>query len=139
MGLLDTEVEINLNGRNLDYLEKLGYEIPRSEDRWGRLRVPMGSKIIVKIEDLKPNSQTPVRIKCDDCGRENEVSYQSYRQNNYNGLCYCHKCVNKGDRSPVWNPNKTKEEREETRKYKEYNDFVKSVLARDDYTCHCCV
>lgn len=51
----------------------------------------------------------------------------------------CPKCVTfKGENNPRWNPNITEEERENGRFIKGYNDFVKGVYKRDNYTCQCC-
>lgn len=51
----------------------------------------------------------------------------------------CPKCVTfKGENNPMWNPNITEEERENGRFIKGYNDFIKDVYKRDNYTCQCC-
>ena len=51
----------------------------------------------------------------------------------------CPKCVTfKGENNPMWNPNITEEERENGRFIKGYNDFIKGVYERDNYTCQCC-
>ena len=50
MGLINTEIEININGRNAGYYENLGYEIPKYWDKRNNcFRVKNGTKIIVKI------------------------------------------------------------------------------------------
>lgn len=43
-----------------------------------------------------------------------------------------------GYKSPRWNSNKTKQEREIERDYPEYKIFIQKVLSRDKYTCQCC-
>lgn len=51
MGLITKEVEILLTN-NVKYYEDLGYKIPREKNKQGKLTVPIGSKILVKINDL---------------------------------------------------------------------------------------
>lgn len=53
MGLISKEVEINIVGRNYKHYEELGYHIPRSKNKWGRMGILQGTKIIVKVEDLQ--------------------------------------------------------------------------------------
>lgn len=43
-----------------------------------------------------------------------------------------------GDKSPMWNPNLTDEDRLDTRKYKEYSEWRRLVFERDKYTCQVC-
>ena len=62
-----------------------------------------------------------------------------YRHKNH----YCSaKCASIGqgiiykrENHPNWNPNLTDEEREKGRHIEGYDDFIKQVLERDDYTC----
>ena len=65
MGILEDEVEVNLSGSNATYYENKGYIIPRSFDNRGRYRVPRGSKIIIRIEDLPENSHIEVTKNCE--------------------------------------------------------------------------
>ena len=53
MGLISKEVEINICGGNYKHYEELGYHIPRSKNKWGRMGILQGTKIIVKVEDLQ--------------------------------------------------------------------------------------
>jgi hypothetical protein len=80
--LLTKEVEIVLHPSNIKYYESLGYEIPRRRKNnhvsKNDLRVPRGTKIIVKIEDLLKGSQTKVMVECDYCGKEHPVFYKNY-------------------------------------------------------------
>jgi hypothetical protein len=77
MAILEKKVQISV-GRNVAYLENKGYEIPKEEDRWGRLRIPRGTKIEIMVEDLYEGSNARVTKKCDDCGKEtrNLLYYQ---------------------------------------------------------------
>lgn len=43
-----------------------------------------------------------------------------------------------GENSPTWNKNISEEERIISRKYKEYKDYIKEVLKRDQYQCQIC-
>lgn len=142
MGLITEEVEVTLGGRNIKYLEDLGYEIPRKRNRHRRLTVPRGTKIKVKVEDLSKGSNTIVKIACDGCGKEKEVTYNYYNGIKHDDKCYCLKCSRElfgsGENHYNWNPDKTDEERENGRAYPEYKQFTMRVLARDNYTCAVC-
>lgn len=142
MGLLSTEVEIGLNGRNAIYYEKLGYQIPRSLDQRGRLTIKNGSKIVVKTKDLSNGSSATVDIECDYCKKKYSISYSNYIKINHDGKVYCKKCAillfNTGENNSRYKKDKTTEERERKRLYPEYTKFIKKVLSRDNYICQCC-
>lgn len=140
--LLSTEVEVVLGGTNVKYFENLGYEIPRRKDKQYKMRYERGATITVKVEDLPEYSTTLVDLNCDCCKKLYTSQYSTYFHHNHNGLTYCGDCAHKmllsGNKSPLWNPNKTDEEREIGRNYPEYLEFIKRTLARDNYTCQCC-
>ena len=144
MGLISKEVEVVLNGSNIKYYESLGYEIPRRKSKWGRVTVPSGTKKKIKIEYLQKNSNVKVKVKCDNpnCGKEYEIGYYNYIKRNHNGKIYCKDCANtvllSGENHWNYNPNLTQEERENGRNYPKYIEFIKKVLARDNYTCQVC-
>lgn len=142
MGLLSTTVEIGITGRTAIYFEKLGYEIPRYTDRHGYSRVKNGTKIIVNIKDLSHGSSAKVDIVCDCCQKQYTTTYNNYNLCNREDKTYCRDCAiklfNTGENSRCYKKDKTKEERERKRLYPEYYQFVKRVLARDNYTCQCC-
>ena len=95
MGLISKTVEITLNARNCKYYEDLGYKIPRELDSKGRLRVPRGTKILVKVEDLSKGSHVRVECKCDYCGEKLNWEYKAYNvQVHEKGETYCQKCGN---------------------------------------------
>ena len=139
--LLDKEISVGLNGR-AKYYEELGYEIPRRMTKQGKLQTPLHARINVKVEDLPKNSMIKIRVKCDCCGKELIMSYQSYNKYKHGKEYYCNNCSKRlfysGRNSYMWNENKTDEERINGRDYLEYTEFVKKVLARDNYTCQCC-
>lgn len=85
--LITKEVYVNSSSYNINRYEKMGYEIYRELDKRGRLTVPRGTKIKVRVEDLPDNSHEKVNVSCDYCGVTIEKKYQSYK----NG----HKVINK--------------------------------------------
>ena len=143
MGLLSTEVEVRLTGSNIKYYEDLGYEIPRYFNKNNnKYMVKRGTTILVKIKDLSKGSNILVDLSCDNCGKDLKWTYNDYNNRNHDGKCYCKRCGKivfcSGENNPNWNPNKTDEERINGRNYPEYHDFIKGVLARDNYVCQCC-
>ena len=81
-----------------------------------------------------------VVFKCEICGKEAaQIESMYYRHKNH----YCSaKCASIGqgiiykrEKHPNWNPNLTDEEREKGRHIEGYDDFIKQVLERDNYTC----
>lgn len=56
MAILESEVLVGLMGTNALHFENLDYEIPRSKDAYGKLRIPRGTKILVKVADLPSGS-----------------------------------------------------------------------------------
>ena len=144
MGLLSTEVEVLLAGVNIKWYEAKGYEIPRIKDRnrHRKMVVPRGTKIIVKIDDLPHGSEIKIKTQCDCCGKTSEIQYCNYLKNNHDGKTYCRPCAmkifNSKENSHFWKADKTDEERIQGRAYPEYKQFIKSVLARDNYTCQYC-
>ena len=142
MGLISEYVEVGLCSANIKYYENLGYEIPRRIDNEYRLTVPRGTKIKVKVSDLPYGSNVYVDVRCDCCQNIRSITYNNYNKNKHGYKSYCRHCFQKifisGEKSPNWNPNKTEEERFNQRCYPEYTEFIKRVLARDNYTCQCC-
>lgn len=142
MGLITKEVNLSIGGKNISYLRDKGYILPTTENRYGRLIVPKGSTVKVKVEDLMPNSSVFVDIKCDYCNKIFKRRYYQYTASNHNGKFYCKNCSSKaqlsGTKSPSWNSSIDPKEREINRNYQEYHDFIKRVLTRDNYTCQCC-
>jgi hypothetical protein len=69
MAILEKEVFVEINGANLQHLERLGYEIPRIKTKWGKISIPRGTKILIKVEHLTDGSKAKVTKICDmeDC------------------------------------------------------------------------
>ena len=75
MGLIGDYIEVGLNGTNIKHFEDLGYQIPRVKDKWGKIIVPRGTKIKVKIEDLTQYSKATVSLECDCCHKIYDTTY----------------------------------------------------------------
>lgn len=69
MAILETKVEIRLKGTNSKHFESLGYNIPKSINKYGKLTVPEGTKISVKIDDISTCSSIKITKICDNCGK----------------------------------------------------------------------
>lgn len=139
--LLTKEVEIKLCNSIIKYYEDKGYIIPKYKDKERRLRVKRGTSILVKIEDLSEGSNILVKCDCDFCGKIYNMSYDKYVRRNHNGKTYCKDCIHKvlsGENHWNWKIDKSQEEREMGRNIPEYAEFIKKVLARDNYICQCC-
>ena len=91
--LITKEVDLVVSSRNIKYLEQKGYIIPRSRDNKGRMRVPRGTTIKVKVDDLSLGSHTRVLVECDYCGVIKDIAYKDYirRHDEELGDC-CHHC-----------------------------------------------
>ncbi len=83
--LIDDEVLITLNPKNISLYKSMGYEIPDK---------PKNSKIIVKVSDLSRGSKVLVYAKCDYCTVIKKVSYKEYNRNiSFNNKFSCsNKC-----------------------------------------------
>lgn len=97
MGLITREVEIVLGGTNIKCFEDLGYIIPRRIDKKGRNAVPIGTKIIVKVEHLSSSSHSCIDAKCDECGDTTKnIMWRDFNISLKNGKYYCHRCAGNG-------------------------------------------
>jgi hypothetical protein len=81
--LLTKTVEITLNSQLINHFDKLGYEIPRRVDKYKRLSVKRGEKLIVKVEDLPKTSTTKIEVLCDYCLEEGNETIISKEYGNY--------------------------------------------------------
>lgn len=92
--LLTKEVDVKLGARNIKYYEDLGYEIPRSIGRLGKLVVVPGTTITVRIEDLQPYSRVLVDVLCDNCKTNiSHIRYRDYTNYSKDGLHFCPSCA----------------------------------------------
>lgn len=83
--ILSKEVEVKVHSNTVEYYKSLGYEIPLKKasktyfDKTGKEFVYDTSKtIMVKIKDLPSDSHANVTVKCDVCGRKNNILYRQY-------------------------------------------------------------
>ena len=91
MGIANEFTTVKLVSGVISYYENLGYEIPRSIDNQGRLRIPRGTTIDVKTTDLLPSSNQTIEARCDYCNKIKKIQYNKYNQNikNNNGIYLC--------------------------------------------------
>lgn len=140
--LIDTEVEITLCAGNIEYYENKGYNIPRSYNKYGKLTVPKGTKATVKVEDLPLHSMVLVKVQCDICEKNYTIAYANYNRWNHDGHIYCRHCsksvLNRGENHYAWKSDMSDEERQLKRKIDGYDEFIRMVLKRDNYTCQHC-
>ena len=93
--LKSKEVEILLSPSNMNYYKNLGYKIPTYIDEWYKLRIKRGTKILVKVQDLKHGTNEKVIIQCDNCKKEFTKQYSKFlfhRKRSGRNTDYCNKC-----------------------------------------------
>ncbi|MBP3637695.1 MAG: hypothetical protein J6K13_09095 [Clostridia bacterium] len=77
-----------------------------------------------------------INFNCDYCNKESSMI--PYRFNKSEKHFCSEQCRNNyfcGENHKNYNPNLTDDDRIIGRNYQEYNDFIKNVLERDNYTC----
>lgn len=138
MGLITETVETHFTATNYKHYQNKGYIIPLKANGKMNWSIP----VIVKVEDLPKNSKIKVETYCDCCGKHSFNAYSDYLKQIHDDKTYCFPCsckiLKSGENHFNYNPNLTDEERKRQRRYPEYIEFVKRVLARDNYTCQCC-
>lgn len=101
MGIITKEVEVRLNGNNVNYYRQLGYDIPmREASRAMKYQgfdyvADFKKSIFVKIEDVPKNSKALIESTCDYCGKPKPIMrYSDYNKQTKNGAlkCCCEKC-----------------------------------------------
>lgn len=140
--ILDKEVEIGLCSRTIKYYKDKCYQLPYKKNVRGKIIIPKGSRLLVKIEDLTSNSGVYINVQCDYCKKKYKITMENYSKTNHDGKIYCRACAkklfNSGLLHPKYNQNISIEERMEKRTYEKYSIFIRKVLARDNYKCKCC-
>lgn len=96
MAILEKEILISINNRNVRHYEDLGYDIPRVEGKKGRMKIEKETHILVSIGDLSNGSHVPVTKICDICGKH--AKNQRYHQvlcsrEQGDGLDRCKECA----------------------------------------------
>jgi hypothetical protein len=84
--IIDNQVFIKLNPRNIEYYKNIGYKI--------EINKPIGKKILVNINDLPKGSSVLVNVECDYCNKIKIVTFKEYNRNisNNNKFSCCNKC-----------------------------------------------
>lgn len=113
MAILEKEVLVSLKGIAIKHFESLGYSIPKRKTKWGKLQIPENTKILVKINDLMPSSDTELTKICDYCGKV--ITNQLYRnilklRNKGNGNDSCNSC----NKNQMWETRRTNIKYEKT-------------------------
>ena len=81
--IIDKFVKTCYAGSNVEHLKNLGYKLNG------------GDLIEIPIEHIGINSHVEVNCKCDICGCEKKMTYQTYRNKiKFDGKYYCYKCSN---------------------------------------------
>jgi len=75
--ILDTEIIMKWNSNNKIYYVDKGYTFTK-----------MYEVFIIKVEDLNPNSNFKIKVKCDVCDKEKYLSYREYNNSISNGEYY---------------------------------------------------
>lgn len=60
-------IEVRCGASDRHY-KNLGYNIPKTRDKWGRMSTPEGTYILVRLEHLPMKSNVKVTKVCDICG-----------------------------------------------------------------------
>lgn len=102
MAILENEVWIELRPKIVKHFEELNYHIPRRRDKWGKLTIPKGTKILVNVVDLPKGSHIKLTKVCDNENCEvvngRHVKDQQYRaillsRDSNNGKDLCTVCL----------------------------------------------
>ena len=101
MGVITKEVEVRLNGNNVNRYKKLGYDIPMRKASMSTKHeicyvADFKKTILVKIEDLPLNSRAIIESTCDYCGKlKPSTRYSDYNKQTKNGMlkCCCSECA----------------------------------------------
>jgi DNA-directed RNA polymerase subunit N (RpoN/RPB10) len=102
--LKEKTVEVVINNTMIKWYRSKGYEIPVEEvqlyctNKKGerikngkKTRVVAGTKIVVNVEDLPPQSNEQVTVICEQCGKEYTTTYQFYKNKKTNKCSECQK------------------------------------------------
>ena len=97
--LLCDEIEINPSSFS-KYYENLGYVLPKSLSKNGKMTLKRGTKILVKVMDLPKSSPRKIGIVCDnpDCSRIFYLKFSNYILSNKDKNHFlCSSCYAKSD------------------------------------------
>lgn len=83
--LISKTVKLKWNGKTKKYYESKGYKFTKYKDEFE-----------VKVEDLTRCCHVKVQIRCDNCGKKSNISWQKYKEHVHTDeKCYCLKYGNK--------------------------------------------
>jgi hypothetical protein len=91
-------IEVQLNGLTIKHYESLGYSIPKSRNSHGRVTVRRGTRLLVKVSDLPPNSAQKVTRICKACSLVSKIPFHLFTDT-------CNACSLKsrsGGKHPNW-------------------------------------
>lgn len=86
-------MEVSITSVNAKQYENLGYNIPRHENKAGKMAVKRGTKIIADTNNLPKGSCVLVDIKCDYCGIIYQASYSDYYRTVVEGVIHKACCI----------------------------------------------
>ena len=110
--ILNKEVTMYINMRNITYYRKKGYILK------------IGDYVNIKIEDLIIGSPILVDTACDICGKEKKMRFKTYNINIIDdGLYYCTKCKSIKIK-------KSKKERYGDENYNNHNKYVETSIEK---------
>ena len=147
MGLiLPQTVKVHIVPKQIEYYKNKGYTIPtKLSVENGKNKIVYDTykgEIDVSVTDLPLTSTKKIYYSCDYCNKIIHGTYCNYNRYLKENKYYCYSCskklFNSGSLHKNWNPNLSDADREKGRNKKEYDDFVRGVLARDDYMCYVC-
>ncbi|AFJ62020.1 HNH nuclease [Bacillus velezensis YAU B9601-Y2] len=92
-------------------------------------------KNLLLLSNEYANEKSKLAFKCKN-GHYGEIAWNYFQQGGGCQQCYRKSRFREGN--PRWNKNKTDTQRINDRKYREYLQWRKKVLQRDDYTCQKC-
>ena len=87
------------------------------------------------LEHYVKDNETRLRYRCKN-GHERDVSASLYKSRNNCLICF--REWQRGENHPLYNPNKTWEQREKDRKHYKTERWREAVFERDGYTCQKC-
>jgi len=82
--LIEQKVQVKWSGNNRKHYELKGY-----------IYTKHGEFFDCKAEDLSPNSDYLVAVRCDNCGEIEQISWLKYFKRIHDGKFYCVKCGHK--------------------------------------------
>lgn len=93
--LLDKYVEVSVTARNFNHYKNLGYDIPMQYDEKTKsYKMIVGSKILVKFEDIPKNSHKEIKYQCDACGGIFETKVADWNKRKiFDDVTYCKNCA----------------------------------------------